>query len=344
MGHCDGCRGAVEDSDLATCDLCKSRLCISCSTLTQTEMRAINVKKRKLLTYHCLRCTGTGSAGQSACSGADFAALSDLILTKLMERMEPLIANKFEDLCTRVDDNRSEIIMLRESNIQLMHLLSPSVTGSKYAPAPGRTVSENCRKDVDDGGVDGDAALPCSAASVTGDIRPTFVLPLSGSPAVADMQIVDAVTSCPMPIGAARRNVGRGRGKRGAQEARQQGTDERGTRKPGGMVVLGSAESGESGLAAVQVNPRHWFHLSRLSMDVSEDDVRKYISRKFELENCFCKKIAPKNSSNCTFSSFKVGIDAEKSGTFLSPGKWPKGVAVSRWTFLRGRSVNQVMP
>lgn len=150
MGHCDKCKGAVEDIDLAACDLCKVRLCNACSTLTQTEIRAVNVKKRRLLKYHCLGCAGKRTADLSACLGSDFEGLGERILAGLMERIEPLITQKYSDLSTKIENNGTEIIMLRESNIQLLHLLNPSVTGRRCSPGTTSILSKDYRVSMDD--------------------------------------------------------------------------------------------------------------------------------------------------------------------------------------------------
>lgn len=106
------------------------------------------------------------------------------------------------------------------------------------------------------------------------------------------------------------------------------------------QVIVGSAEEVECELKAVQ--NKHWFHIARLPLDTSMDDVREYIIRKFGVKDCICERIVPRNVENATFSSFKVGVDHNSGDVLLTADKWPKGIAVSRWYFFRRKQQTHV--
>lgn len=114
------------------------------------------------------------------------------------------------------------------------------------------------------------------------------------------------------------------------QSASTAGKKERRSR---GNVIVGSCEDVDVGIVAVSSVRRHWYYVSRFPPDISEDAVRDYLNRKFNLDDCVCEKVTPRNIVNRTFSSFKIGIAAHKSDLLLSPSMWPKGIELSRWRF-----------
>lgn len=108
------------------------------------------------------------------------------------------------------------------------------------------------------------------------------------------------------------------------------------------QIIVGNADDGDGDCGIRAVRRKLWFHVSRLPLDTETEKVKQYIQRKFSLENCDCEKVIPKNPDKVTYSSFKVGIEDGGDGSFVAPGMWPRGIAVSRWFFPRKPVVSPV--
>lgn len=118
-----------------------------------------------------------------------------------------------------------------------------------------------------------------------------------------------------------------------AQQGVKTSAGKHGAKPRNKVVILGKAEGENTAFRAVQIKPKHWFHISRFPLDVTEDEVSEFIKQRFDLQDCFCVKLVPKKTNGITFSSFKIGIDADKGDDLMDPDKWPRGIALSRWHF-----------
>lgn len=114
--------------------------------------------------------------------------------------------------------------------------------------------------------------------------------------------------------------------------------------RPKEDVVLGAAEDSECPFRAETVKQKHWFHVSRLPLDIDADKMKQYVLHKFGLQNCVCEKVNPRNIENATFNSFKIGIDSDLGQTFMLPDMWPKGIALTRWYFFPRKRMDLATP
>lgn len=105
-------------------------------------------------------------------------------------------------------------------------------------------------------------------------------------------------------------------------------------------ILIGSSDE-VSEFKAVIVKRKRWFHVSRIPLDVNEDEMKEFMGGKLNLQEPVCVKIVPRNAERPTFNSFKVGIDADDVDAFLLPDKWPRGILISPWYFLPVRNTAQ---
>lgn len=123
MNACQRCSTlGCPDEPLASCDGCSVFLCKTCADLSSTELRAVVLKKRsKSIIYLCDKC-------QPCPSDLGLSKLKDSMLELIKQQFanfaESLIANFALELETKISVVKSEVSVLRESNIDLIKLFT----------------------------------------------------------------------------------------------------------------------------------------------------------------------------------------------------------------------------
>lgn len=119
---CFKCNIILSNSELEKkikCDLCTSSFCQTCSGLSATEIRVMQLSGRRMLKFLC-GCKADNSLPA-------YAGISTDVLEKL-KHVEDKFVNKISDikadLAKEITSLKEEVFILRESNIQLVHMLT----------------------------------------------------------------------------------------------------------------------------------------------------------------------------------------------------------------------------
>lgn len=81
---------------------------------------------------------------------------------------------------------------------------------------------------------------------------------------------------------------------------------------------------------------KSWLCVSRFKPDLSADDLLNYLSTTHKRNDFVCTKIIPKNVSNPSYSSFRVGVDISLEEALLkNPMLWPSEIKVTKYLFRR---------
>lgn len=96
-------------------------------------------------------------------------------------------------------------------------------------------------------------------------------------------------------------------------------------------LMLGTAESLSPSLgnfAAAAPSQKFWLYLSRISREVTVEQVRALASRRLGTDDVDVVKLVGKGRdvSTLSFISFKIGLDTTVKSKALSSSTWPKGI------------------
>lgn len=109
------------------CDRCQRNLCLSCSSLNATELRVMQLAGKRCLRFICGACdeTDNSAGGQN-----DIQQRMIQLESYLKSFYESSISSLRTHFSSVVGDLTEQIVLLRESNIQLIHFLNPGIGGS----------------------------------------------------------------------------------------------------------------------------------------------------------------------------------------------------------------------
>lgn len=130
--NCSECIKELSTEELnkkIRCDVCKSALCQNCSSLSGTEIRVMQLVGKRFLSFTC-----------DKCKNKDVKTVT-CIYEEFSKKFEDLEQHFSENLCslkqhmeTTISTLQNEIINLRESNIELIHLLNVKCSTSLISP------------------------------------------------------------------------------------------------------------------------------------------------------------------------------------------------------------------
>lgn len=78
-------------------------------------------------------------------------------------------------------------------------------------------------------------------------------------------------------------------------------------------------------------NPVFWLYVGKCKSDTTEEDVKKYLQDKIPNRNVSVKKLKSLGSN----AAFCVGIEGEREEEFYNPQLWPRGILVRRYKLFR---------
>lgn len=239
--NCSVCRAELAADELdkkIRCDSCKASLCQRCSGLCSTEVRAMQLTGRRTLKFIC-----------GSCCSPEHPLNAQEVFQQRMQDMEKTITDFFgaclsslrTDYNARLDELKDQVNMLKETNIQLVHLMMPqSLNSGKTSSCPGSSSDMGRSVCVVNGGAPQNGsvgATPAAPQSVVTQAN-TRVVPNS----LPDHQ---------------RRRVG------------------------GGPSVVGSRKPDGSKLVAANVQKKTSIFVSRVDRQVSADDLQDYMKLTF---------------------------------------------------------------
>lgn len=232
------------------------------------------------------------SDGESVYSSGDLAAI-----TKNIARLKDTI-----------DQLRNEVKVLRDTNIDLIRLL----TKSKEVQLPSSdiiTLESKDNIDVSFG----------SASSITS---------------------VETVTE-------KTKTTKKGKDKKRSQVDKTQNKNIQGSsetqmniNEPNKVRTIVGVNDGEvpGGFAAAR--PRFWIYVGRCKKDTNAEDVKAYIETRIADGNASVEKLQSRGDN----ASFRVGIEGDVGERLYDPTFWPRGVVVRRYRLFRGEFGRDTRP
>lgn len=322
MASCVNCKESDSANEpLAICDICKSSLCQNCSKLSPTEMRAVMLKRR-IISYICTNCQSSGKALSNIKCGSsvpvDLGALkSDLsaaLQKDLASAMDSLLTRLSDDLSHRLDSISAAVTDLRDSNVDLVKLL----TGPSHQPTLPHTPSLLTLPDASSL-LDLNQPKQASTSNIT--TRKSLSITNSGAKTqpspVSGGGKTQNVHKQPVPVKGLVTNTSRS------------STNGR-TR-----MLAGSRKDCTSKISGIIVPKKGSIFVSRLAVTVSEDDLSDYLTSAFgPAEKFFIEKQVVRSGD---YNSFRVEARADLVEKLLDPEVWPVNVMVGKFRFYRPR-------
>lgn len=319
MSNCAACKKVRASSDdFACCDGCGNFLCQSCSSLTSTEMRAVVLKKRRII-FYCDKCIELQQDRHQAVDMdvnpmSGFKEVLDLCISDFREEFKELLSSfkcsLTDDIYSRVDQLSLSITDLKDSNIDMVRLFSGFNSGIVDPPIRNSlptvrsqsslaTTSENIvfsganlgtvhdmntSVSVSDGGSKMDQILPVNVGPPTG-LRPaTGTKPATGS-----------------------------------------------IEKRVGPVIVGSRKGCK--ISAAVVPRKRSVFVSRLSLEVDALALEEHLKSTFGPDNFYMVEKQTVRSGD--YAGFRVETTVDLADQMLDASKWPEGVAVKKFRFFR---------
>lgn len=360
MMNCKGCQ-ALESSaqQLVACDRCSSRWCQECAQLTATELRSVVLKKRTII-FLCRECRP--DVDLQGLSGIGDPNRIDLV-AEISSLMRTLISDVRSDVEAKFDRLRMDIAVLRNSNCDLISLL----TGSKAMSVGNKKPSSALLKTLDNPIGDTTAVY-----SDMGQRKEDNVVNARVDRNVDVYTSGSKRTTADLNVNIDRRN-GSGRKNRSAEAMSQNmnprkvaaAVHEAATRakcqevitlgetereapnewkivskrrktRNRNMPVVGEIEHTVSSTLRAAPRKAH-FHVYRLAPETTEENVIQHLKVKFpEVE---CQGLKSRYPDQ--YASFKVTVRSEFAQEIIKPSCWPRGACINKF-FQRKAPVKEV--
>lgn len=307
MSCCFACRTAESEKvALASCDGCNMGYCQSCADLTSTEWRAVLLKKRSVMFYcrTCLELKGTAGSLHDIIRDTLKALLPSLVL--------PFISAEIEE---KVDSLHVKIDALKDSNIDMVRLLTnlgrPARIGAvpvcsePLAPLSTQEYQLSTQLSLDQS----------SGINVASDMPR---VPLH-SPAMRtkDSLTAEGVLSSSLVPPTRLQHPG--------LQPRHPSTK--------GKVIIGSRKLVGDGISAAVVRRRSSVSVSRLSLDVSKNDLRSYVLSITGASSDADIGIEQQTVRSGTYNCYRVEVDVEHLDALLKGSSWPENIYVKKFRF-----------
>lgn len=326
MNTCRKC-SATESSEIpiAICDMCSISLCKACANLTSTEVRAVALKNRSII-FLCCDCRAKRDFR------CDQTEMKELMLECFRNELASFSQN-FSDRIVAEFEARlglvsGEVTILRESNIELVNLLTnqpcqlypkqcssissmPSCGGSD-AELSKRTSSRNAK-----------STLPGKPSNPLKSLAPSANTLSAGAPKSTtvlspdtDMRKPTQPLSSPLP-----RSV--------APDAMSS------SRRYANAAVVGSRKLQNSKITAACIRRRTSIFVGRLDNQVTSEDLDLYLRSTFGKDLDY--KIEEQTVRTRDYKAYRVEADLELIDELLSPSNWPENVLIKKFRFFRPR-------
>lgn len=308
---CSSCKVELAADELEKkirCDSCRAKLCQRCSGLSSTEVRVMQLTGRRTLKYTCGSCCSQGNP-----------MLAQAMFDQRMHGMEKLITDLFNtclssmkaDFGARMGELYDQVNMLKESNIQLVHLMMPqSLDSGEMSSRPGSSGGRGQQVRI----VDKMVQHPKSSNNS------------SVSPPASQQTESGSVSSVP---NISRRNVSSSVNTHASSSAPVDHR-QRVNRRP---AVVGSRKPDGSKLVAADVQKRTSIFVSRIDKQVSAGDLQDYLRSTFgPAENFLIEEQTVRSGD---YRSYRVQARLDLLKQLLEPSNWPENVLVKRFRFFR---------
>lgn len=321
MPRCVKCDGSEADNDaIVSCDKCRRNYCQGCSTLTSTEVRAINLKSRTVK-YFCLDC----------CPNQDSADLGSNINTSRSASENPSyvgeIISFLKPLYDKISALETEVKVLKDSNLDLIRLLT-----EKPELIRGHKTKSQDTADVNTCSIDQDINY---ANKLKGAIHYN---------ASGRSKTENSFKGAEQSSSSKNTKLTGSSSQHALVETNEEFTlvKSRRNRYPRKVVNIGTAEVTPENNAFAGRNvsgKKAWLFISRVRDTATEETVKSYIMGKTGTneDEVSVKQVDTtykRKDSKC----FQVGIKFDLKDRLYEDGFWPGGVAFRRFRFNFGEN------
>lgn len=356
----------LEPKQFYVCDKCSRVQCKTCSEVSSTEIRVLELNKRKLK-YYCPECCEDSdkTLQQNKHLVEENARLKNQLceltnITKKLEHLEHTFNKSqktYTQALTEINQNISElksnqhnehkhlqnqIKVLRDSNVDLVNLLTNNKDNliwntesirKESQPGPSITLTPATNNDQNITQDDGVTKKKTYKSALTANLSLTPVFNTRVTPTtVIDNNLqkstnrIDSSSSHLLP---ATDNNTKDQSKNfeGFREVRRRRM----------QLKVGNGEGdnifhGREGNA----NRKIWLFISRVPDSISDDNIKQYIEKRTSSSDIYIKKLPTLNARQDN-QSFMVGVDPEFQNAVYDPSFWPKKVIYGRFDFKMGR-------
>lgn len=295
--NCSKCQIQLSNEEVnkkIKCDQCKASLCQACSGLNSSEVRVMQLVKR-ILHFICGECETQGRASTSTSVSSEREMKSELVAIKNeIERMNARLTSNVDEVVKNITEVKNEVVILRESNIQLLHVL----------PISGKNTSKQDSKDH---------------------------LSSDPHPYVGYSKIRSPIICCDQNIVKPKVTSNSGKKKETRKISPRRNSEETTQNIPSKQALnkknIGQSESTGNFKGAT---PKVWLYLSRVSQKVTEEDIKLYLKNKTGDEEDFVVKDLKEGSR---LKSYAVAADFKYKDQFYKHSFWPKDVSYRRFDF-----------
>lgn len=310
------------------CDQCQGCLCQGCSGLNATEIRVMQLTGGRTLKLICRSCDQPGG---SALSQGSFQLEIGRLEESLKDHYGSLVSSLQAEFSAAIRGVVELVTHLRESNIQLVHFLNPSISGNCASGVGGSAVPLVEMKDS----LVVDAGDP-SEGRPAEDGAPLPGVSETGAGGVSYSSVVASDTNRKRnSIGRAGSRdasavLGAGRGIAGAARARQHQRN---------SYIVGAKTSQASAISAAKLVKKTSIAVSRLSLETTVSDLEVYLRSTFGVGEEFTIEKMTVRSNN--YTCFRIETRLELLESLLDPQNWPEGSRVKRFRFFRSSHSNK---
>lgn len=331
---CSSCKRSLcsECHVVYNCDFCKNNICGNCSNLSSTEVRCMALKNR-LLKFHCSNCKIISNYHNLVKSTKKLeeenSKLKEQLNTYtkdlhrkrddcdipdgLKDTLEPVLTDIINNLVGHeISQLKEEVNILKESNIDLIKLFTNAPTNFKAK------------------------SVQIFQDTVNSTERNQEKMYENKD----DSYIIDNVDDKQHKQNGTSKNIS---SKEFARETNQKNHWKLKVNRRK-KIQIGNAENKGGENCEFEGNKQKktkklWLFISRVKSTVTEEVIKKYISKKAktDINNVYVKLLKTywmiENDNNC----FMVGLQFTLHDLIYDNNFWPSGVAYERFDFKRGR-------
>lgn len=315
---CIICSVVLSSDDLnkkIKCDQCRKNLCQDCSGLNATEVRVMQLTGKRTLRLICCRCD---EAKKAVLSHEEFEYRVRDLEKSLEGCYRAGFASLRAEFSLTVNSLTEQVGMLKESNIQLIHLLSPSCELNSAVKSLSVPQFDGVLMGVAEA-----AKLQPPCSSFMDEKLPCDQVQLQSSEASA----VEAMGDRDKSTNITAKNRGDGTEWTTVSYKRRKGV--LANKRP---APTKGANNAPTNLRVVEstrlVLPKlDWIFVSGLHPDTREEEVMEFLTKNGLGSGCRCFKMMTRKST--IRSSFKLGVPAESREDYMSSDLWPTGTLIS---------------
>lgn len=370
---CAKCKIELSTEELGKkikCDQCNSRLCQACSGLRETEIRVMQLNKRTLK----LKCDVCECSMPSSLKQLEENFNNNLV--KIQNDFTMLLNSLKNDLTESISHTKDEIVTLRESNIEMVHLLtnfdksripsSYSHAKASLSPALERGYELRVEKPVNaDGVISNTLNLRRDDMYSSRRTSKSYAETAKKHTEFNKSNKNISKISTQQPINQSNHHINENSSQNAynlqnvIRDTISQGIiDDSARLNPAHTdaeyqvaqrrrkINIGSGDGDQKFHGKIEKNRKIWLFVTRVPDDVGAEDIKNYIithtkpvnsSEHTHVERDVEVKVLDTNNTRPNNQSFMVGVEPEFQEEIYNSSFWPRKIGYERFNFRKGQ-------